>query len=109
MIDRLIALDASTGARLYTFFMYLSTPEGGGTRFHDLGLTVPARKGSAVLWPSVSDADPAADEPYTNHEALPVEVGRKYASNVCVRRHGRPLRAGAAPHASHSACTPTRT
>ena len=27
------------GARLYTFFMYLNTPEaGGGTRFNDLGL-----------------------------------------------------------------------
>ena len=29
------------GARLYTFFLYLNTPEaGGGTRFNDLDITV---------------------------------------------------------------------
>ena len=58
------------GARVYTFFMYLSTPEvGGGTRFTDLNLTVPAVKGSAVLWPSVTSDDPDIDEPLT-HRAL---------------------------------------
>tara|TARA_B110000046_G_C12666859_1_gene262909 strand:+ start:218 stop:415 length:198 start_codon:yes stop_codon:yes gene_type:complete len=47
------------GARVYTFFMYLSTPEhGGGTRFANLNATVPAVKGSAVLWPSVMNLDP---------------------------------------------------
>lgn len=66
------------GVRIYTFFMYLSTPdEGGGTHFADLGLTVPAVKGTAVLWPSVTDADPTADEPYTNHEGLPPARGVK--------------------------------
>jgi len=55
------------GARVYTFFMYLSTPEaGGGTRFTDLNLTVPAVKGSAVLWPSVTSDDPDIDEPLTH-------------------------------------------
>ena len=55
------------GARVYTFFMYLSTPEaGGGTRFTDLNLTVPALKGSAVLWPSVISDDPDIDEPLTH-------------------------------------------
>ena len=64
---------------------YLSTPEaGGGTRFNDLGVTVPAVQGNAVLWPSVANEDPEVDEPLTNHEAMPVEVGRKYASNVWV-------------------------
>ena len=44
------------GARLYTFFMYLNTPEaGGGTKFNDLDLTVLPRRGSAVLWPSLMD------------------------------------------------------
>ena len=76
------------GARVYTFFMYLSTPEkGGGTRFSDLGLTVPALKGTAVLWPSVMDEDPTRDEPLTNHEAQPVDVGRKYAANVWVHHY----------------------
>ena len=63
--------------------MYLSTPAaGGGTKFNDLGVVVPAVKGSAVMWPSISNRDPNRDEPQTNHEALPVEDGMKYASNV---------------------------
>ena len=63
--------------------MYLSTPAaGGGTKFNDLGVVVPAVKGSAVMWPSISNRDPSHDEPQTNHEALPVEDGMKYASNV---------------------------
>jgi hypothetical protein len=64
------------GARVYTFFMYLSTPEaGGGTRFTDLNLTVPAVKGSAVLWPSVTSDDPDIDEPLTHHAMS--ETGRE--------------------------------
>ena len=65
-------------AQLYTFFMYLSTPEeAGGTRFTDLNLTVPAVKGTAVLWPSVTNEDPSIDEPNTNHEGLPPSRGVK--------------------------------
>ena len=49
-----------------TLLLLLSTPgvdfEGGGTRFTDLNITVPAVKGSAVLWPSVTSADPSIDE-----------------------------------------------
>ena len=76
------------GVRLYTFFMYLSTPErGGGTRFADLNLTVPAVKGTAVLWPSVTSADPSIDEPNTNHEGLPPEVGVKYAANAWIHNY----------------------
>ena len=74
--------------RLYTFFMYLSTPTaGGGTRFADLDITVPAVKGTAVFWPSVRDADPTADEPKTNHEGLPPEVGVKYAANAWIHNY----------------------
>eukprot|EP00962_Isochrysis_galbana_P008295 scaffold2267_cov112-Isochrysis_galbana.AAC.7 len=37
--DQNSGLFTPQGARVYTFFMYLSTPEeGGGTRFTDLGL-----------------------------------------------------------------------
>ena len=86
--DQNSGLFTPQGARLYTFFMYLSTPEaGGGTRFHNLDQTVPAVKGSAVLWPSVTDADPDVDEPMTNHEGLPPTRGLKYAANVWVHTH----------------------
>jgi hypothetical protein len=81
--DQNSGLFTPQGARLYTFFMYLSTPEeGGGTRFADLDTVVPAVKGSAVLWPSVRDIDPDLDEPMTNHEGLPPVKGIKYAANV---------------------------
>jgi hypothetical protein len=76
------------GTRVFTFFMYLSTPEaGGGTKFNDLGITVPAVRGNAVFWPSVADADPERDEPRTNHEALPVEAGSKFGANIWVHNH----------------------
>ena len=74
--------------QVYTFFMYLSTPaSGGGTRFHDLGVTVPAVKGNAVLWPSVRNADPKLDEPLTNHAGLPPTEGVKFASNVWIHQY----------------------
>eukprot|EP00965_Chrysotila_dentata_P108435 3581496-Pleurochrysis_carterae.AAC.3 len=44
--------------------MYLSTPKGGGTHFADLGVTVPAVKGNAVVWPSVMNANPDVREPF---------------------------------------------
>lgn len=66
------------GPRLYTFFMYLNTPEeGGGTRFNDLGITVQAKKGRAVLWPSLMDQNVSLPELWTHHEAMPVERGVK--------------------------------
>ena len=86
--DQNSGLFTPQGPRVYTFFMYLSTPEkGGGTRFPDLGVTVPAVKGSAVLWPSVTNLDPNRDEPLTNHEALPTTIGRKFASNVWIHQY----------------------
>ena len=63
---------------------YLNTPEaGGGTRFPRIGggLTVQARKGRALLWPSVLDSDPYARDDRTDHEAKPVRAGVKYAAN----------------------------
>jgi hypothetical protein len=76
------------GVRVYTFFMYLSTPEeGGGTRFANLNVTVPAVKGAAVLWPSVTSADPSEDEPSTNHEGLPPIRGIKFAANAWIHNY----------------------
>ena len=58
-----------------TFFMYLKTPgDGGGTKLKNLDTIVPSVTGNAVMWPSVTDADPARDEPHTLHEALPVTI-----------------------------------
>jgi prolyl 4-hydroxylase len=80
--DQNSGLFTPQGARVYTFFMYLNTPpRGGGTRFANLREVVPAVKGSVVLWPSVMSDDPDRDEPMTNHEALPVEEGQKFAAN----------------------------
>ncbi|KAL3925577.1 MAG: hypothetical protein SGPRY_003611 [Prymnesium sp.] len=68
--------------------VYLSTPtEGGGTKFNDLGIAVPAVKGRAVLWPSVASDNPDRDEPRTHHEALPVVVGQKIACNIWVHNY----------------------
>ena len=83
--DQNSGLFTPQGVRVYTFFMYLSTPDaGGGTKFNNLDVVVPAVKGSAVLWPSVTNLDPSRDEPKTMHEALPVEAGRKFAANVWI-------------------------
>jgi prolyl 4-hydroxylase len=65
------------GPRVLTFYMYLSdVDEGGGTHFPRLNLTVTPRKGSAVLWPSVTNDHPDSEiEPMTYHAALPVIKG----------------------------------
>ena len=75
------------GARLYTFFMYLSTPEAGGTKFNDLGITVNATKGSAVLWPSIMDEDNNLPELRTHHEALPPTAGLKFGANLWIHQY----------------------
>ena len=68
--------------------MYLSDVEGGGeTHFTHLNLTVPPRKGSAILWPSVLSAEPTTTDTRTYHEALPVTAGVKFAANFWVHMH----------------------
>ena len=59
--------------------------EGGETRFVRLeDVTIPPRKGDAILWPSVLSSDPESTDERTQHEALPVVRGVKYASNFWV-------------------------
>lgn len=94
--DQNSGLFTPQGARVYTFFMYLTTPAaGGGTRFRDLGVTVPAVKGNAVFWPSVMSDDPTMDEPMTYHEAVSVDEGIKYASNIWIHNYDFRTPAGA--------------
>ena len=97
--DQNSGLFTPQGVRVYTFFMYLSTPEaGGGTRFDNLDVVVPAVKGNAVMWPSVTDADPTQDEPHTFHQGLPPERGVKYAANVWVHNVRDQSLLAPAPH-----------
>ena len=75
------------GPRLYTFFIYLNSEggaeglKGGATHFPVLNLTVTPKTGRALLWPSVTDDDPFERDDRTDHEALKVEAGTKYAAN----------------------------
>ena len=65
--------------------MYLSdVEEGGETRFDYFGddLQVRPKRGRVVLWPSVLDEDPLEIDERTEHEAMPVLKGRKYAANA---------------------------
>eukprot|EP00521_Asterionellopsis_glacialis_P009210 CAMPEP_0195287084 /NCGR_PEP_ID=MMETSP0707-20130614/4297_1 /TAXON_ID=33640 /ORGANISM="Asterionellopsis glacialis, Strain CCMP134" /LENGTH=555 /DNA_ID=CAMNT_0040346809 /DNA_START=40 /DNA_END=1707 /DNA_ORIENTATION=+ len=74
--------DRQCGPRILTFFLYLSdVEEGGGTKFNKLDITVQPKRGRAVLWPSVLDSNPMSKDGRTNHEALPVIAGTKFAAN----------------------------
>jgi len=76
------------GPRVITFFLYLSdVEEGGGTNFPRLDLTFTPKKGSAVIWPNVLDEDPMELDEMTEHQALPVIKGTKYAANAWIHMH----------------------
>lgn len=77
--------DRPCGVRILTAFLYLNTVEdGGGTNFPQTegNLTVQPVKGKAVLWPSVLDENPHEIDHRTEHAALPVLQGEKYAANA---------------------------
>lgn len=70
------------GPRIYTFFMYLNEVEAGGhTHFPRLNISVKPRRGAALLWPSVLDADPNERDDRTEHESVAVVAGTKFAAN----------------------------
>ncbi len=70
------------GPRIYTFFIYLNDVDGGGeTSFPVLNISVTPRRGRALLWPSVLDDAPLERDDRTDHEALAVTAGHKYAAN----------------------------
>ena len=76
------------GPRILTFFLYLSDVEaGGGTGFPSLDLTVSPKAGRALLWPSILDSNPINQDGRTTHEALPVEIGAKFAANGWIHQY----------------------
>lgn len=78
----------SSGIRILTFFLYLSdVEEGGETSFPQLKIDVKPKKGGALLWPSVVDADPNKIDHRTMHAALPVIKGVKFAANTWIHSH----------------------
>ena len=86
--------DQPHGPRLLTFFIYFNeVEEGGGTQFPELNnLTIEPRKGRVLIWPSVKDDDPDEEDFRTDHEALAVIKGRKFAANAWV--HMRDFKTG---------------
>jgi prolyl 4-hydroxylase len=65
------------GQRVWTTMIYLCDVEDGGeTYFPRLGLKVPPRRGTLLIWNNMlTDGSPNGD---TYHAALPVVRGRKY-------------------------------
>ena len=73
------------GPRMLTAFLYLNDVEaGGGTNFPQLDITVMPKKGRILLWPSVLNSDPSKKDFSTNHQALTVEAGEKFAANAWI-------------------------
>lgn len=64
------------GDRIYTFLLYLTTPErGGGTDFRALGRRVGAKAGKLVLW---NNLFPNGDSNHRMiHSSMPLLKGRK--------------------------------
>ena len=63
------------------FWRRINVEAGGHTHFPRLNISVRPKRGSALLWPSVLDHDPNERDDRTDHEALPVASGTKYAAN----------------------------
>lgn len=76
-------VNRAQGPRILTVFLYLNDVEsGGGTRFSDLNITVQPLQGRAIIWPSVLSETPHLMDHRTDHEALVVVEGEKYAANA---------------------------
>jgi prolyl 4-hydroxylase len=73
------------GPRTLTILLYLNTvEEGGGTNFPNLNnMTVLPKRGRALIWPAVLDENPNVKDPRTDHQALPIEKGVKFAATIC--------------------------
>jgi prolyl 4-hydroxylase len=73
-------ITAAGGQRIASVVMYLNTPEeGGGTAFPEVGLTVSARRGSAVYFAY------EGGDPNSLHAGLPVVRGEKWIATKWLR------------------------
>lgn len=77
------------GARLFTYFLYVSDAglQGGDTYFPKLNITAPAKRGAAVLFVDTLDQNPMRTDPRTLHESLTVTKGEKRGINVWVHQY----------------------
>ncbi|KGI76659.1 2OG-Fe(II) oxygenase [Oleiagrimonas soli] len=70
------------GQRVATIIMYLNTPTGGGgTHFPNVGVTVTARRGSALYFAYEQD------DKESLHAGLPVTEGEKWIATKWIREH----------------------
>ena len=76
------------GVRLFTFFIYLHTPESGGqTFFPSLNISIEPKRGAALLWPNVKDSNLHAADMRTEHEAKPPLAGQKFSANLWLHQY----------------------
>jgi prolyl 4-hydroxylase len=75
---------AQAGQRLATLIMYLNTPTAGGTTdLPNIGLSVTAKKGSAVYFENIApDGNP---DNYSLHAGMPVLAGEKWIATKWLR------------------------
>jgi 2OG-Fe(II) oxygenase superfamily len=75
------------GPRIATLLMYLSdVEEGGATHFPFLNVTVQPKRGRIVLWSNVLHTQPNVMDLRMVHQALPVQQGVKFASNLWIHQ-----------------------
>jgi prolyl 4-hydroxylase len=72
---------------IFSFFFLFHSCVGKGTDFPDLGITVQPKKGRALIWPSIMDADPMEIDGRMRHQALPVEKGLKFGANSWIHMY----------------------
>lgn len=75
------------GQRTWTVLVYLKDDfEGGQTCFNNIGLEIQPKRGMALIW---NNLYPSGDpNPYTVHQAKPVEQGTKAILNIWFRERG---------------------
>ena len=74
------------GQRTHTALLYLNTPdEGGQTEFPRISQTIEAREGRLVIWSNVMEGS-LERNPLSEHAALPVLSGEKWACNLWFRQ-----------------------